>query len=80
MPCGCSRSWRKRRRPMGLSRGLYLPLELAIEPSDRFSVWLAGRLAAARRRRIGRGGVKLRHRVEALVARNGAVVRRDCCR
>ena len=31
----------------------YLPLELAVEPSDGFSLWLAGRLAAARRRRIG---------------------------
>jgi tetraacyldisaccharide-1-P 4'-kinase len=30
-----------------------LPLELAIEPPDRFSTWLAGRLAAARRRRMG---------------------------
>ena len=30
-----------------------LPLELVIEPPDRFSAWLAGRLAAARRRRMG---------------------------
>jgi tetraacyldisaccharide 4'-kinase len=30
-----------------------LPLELTIEPPDRFSTWLAGRLAAARRRRMG---------------------------
>lgn len=30
-----------------------LPLELVIEPRDRFSAWLAGRLAAARRRRMG---------------------------
>jgi len=30
-----------------------LPIELAVEPSDGFNVWLAGRLAAARRRRIG---------------------------
>jgi tetraacyldisaccharide 4'-kinase len=29
-----------------------LPLELGIEPADRFASWLAGRLAAARRRRI----------------------------
>ena len=29
-----------------------LPLELAIEPADQFASWLAGRLAAARRRRI----------------------------
>lgn len=31
----------------------FLPLELVIEPPDRFSAWLASRLAAARRRRIG---------------------------
>jgi tetraacyldisaccharide 4'-kinase len=30
-----------------------LPLELVIEPPDRFGAWLAGRLAAARRRRMG---------------------------
>ena len=30
-----------------------LPLELSIEPSDRFAAWLAARLAAARRRRLG---------------------------
>jgi tetraacyldisaccharide 4'-kinase len=30
-----------------------LPLEVAIEPTDRFSLWLAGRLAAARRRLLG---------------------------
>lgn len=30
-----------------------LPLELAVEPADQFASWLAGRLAAARRRRIG---------------------------
>ncbi|MBI3047747.1 MAG: tetraacyldisaccharide 4'-kinase [Acidobacteria bacterium] len=29
-----------------------LPLELVVEPGDRFVSWLAGRLAAARRRRI----------------------------
>jgi tetraacyldisaccharide 4'-kinase len=29
-----------------------LPLELAVEPGDQFASWLAGRLAAARRRRI----------------------------
>jgi tetraacyldisaccharide 4'-kinase len=29
-----------------------LPLELAVDPADRFAAWLAGRLAAARRRRI----------------------------
>jgi tetraacyldisaccharide 4'-kinase len=29
-----------------------LPLELAVEPADQFASWLAGRLAAARRRRI----------------------------
>ncbi|MGH9257534.1 MAG: tetraacyldisaccharide 4'-kinase [Vicinamibacterales bacterium] len=30
-----------------------LPLQLLVEPPDRFGAWLAGRLAAARRRRIG---------------------------
>jgi tetraacyldisaccharide 4'-kinase len=30
-----------------------LPLELAVEPSDGFGLWLAGRLAAARRSRMG---------------------------
>ncbi len=29
-----------------------LPLELVVEPADQFASWLAGRLAAARRRRI----------------------------
>ena len=29
-----------------------LPVELGVEPADRFASWLAGRLAAARRRRI----------------------------
>ncbi|OFW07465.1 MAG: tetraacyldisaccharide 4'-kinase [Acidobacteria bacterium RIFCSPLOWO2_02_FULL_68_18] len=29
-----------------------LPLELVVEPGERFASWLAGRLAAARRRRI----------------------------
>jgi hypothetical protein len=30
-----------------------LPLRLVIEPPDRFNAWLAARLAAARRRRMG---------------------------
>ena len=30
-----------------------LPLELVVEPPDRFNAWLAARLAAARRRRMG---------------------------
>lgn len=30
-----------------------LPLDVAVEPSDRFATWLAARLAAARRRRVG---------------------------
>lgn len=34
----CPRSW------------TFLPLELVIEPADQFAAWLAGRLAAARRR------------------------------
>jgi tetraacyldisaccharide 4'-kinase len=29
-----------------------LPMELGVEPADRFASWLAGRLASARRRRI----------------------------
>jgi tetraacyldisaccharide 4'-kinase len=31
----------------------FLPFEVVIEPADRFGTWLAGRLAAARRRRMG---------------------------
>lgn len=39
--------------PDGTVAWAVLPLELAIEPPDRFSAWLAARLAGARRRRIG---------------------------
>jgi tetraacyldisaccharide 4'-kinase len=34
-------------------RWAVLPLEVSIEPADRFDAWLAGRLAAARRRLVG---------------------------
>lgn len=49
------------RRSPGTIPWVYLPLEIAIEPADAFATWLAGRLAAARRRmreaqRHGEGG------------------------
>jgi tetraacyldisaccharide 4'-kinase len=39
--------------PDGTVAWAVLPLELVIEPPDRFNGWLAARLAAARRRRMG---------------------------
>jgi len=39
--------------PDGTVAWAVLPLELVIEPPDRFNAWLAARLAAARRRRMG---------------------------
>jgi hypothetical protein len=39
--------------PHGAVAWAALPLGLVIEPPDRFNAWLAARLAAARRRRMG---------------------------
>ena len=53
MPCGSQSLVAQAPSPDGAVAWAALPLELVIEPPDRFSAWLAARLAAARRRRMG---------------------------